>query len=50
MEFQFSCECGDDLSGFTRGEDTEAGFTIGCEDCGAVYAVTVTQIQPSDGE
>ena len=45
MEFEFSCNCGCDVSGFTRGETTEASFQLQCEDCDAVYAVTVTRIQ-----
>ena len=44
MEFTCSCTCGSEISGFTRGSDTEAEFTLECEDCGAVYAVTVTRL------
>lgn len=48
MEFAFDCSCGDDVSGFTRGEKEEANFHVSCEGCGAVYAVTVTRIKPAE--
>lgn len=49
MEFEFSCECGQSVSDFIRNNTKEASFQVPCEDCGAVYAVTVTQIREGQG-
>lgn len=48
MEIELSCECGVEISEFTRGSSTEANFKVPCEDCGAVYTVTITQIRGSE--
>lgn len=44
MEVQFECDCGSEVSDFSRSESGEADFRLNCEDCGAVYVVTVTQL------
>lgn len=48
MEFQFDCECGTEIADFARGNSAESQFHIACDDCGSIYAVTVTQIRGSD--
>lgn len=48
MEFDFSCECENSISGFTRNNSHETSFQVVCDECGATYAVTVTRI--SEGE
>ena len=45
MEFEFGCECGTTVSDFTRSEKPEQNFRMGCPDCQAIYAVTVTRLQ-----
>lgn len=45
MELELSCECGHGISEFTRGNSADANVQVPCEGCGAVYAVTVTQIR-----
>lgn len=47
MEFRFDCECGSEMSDFTRGR-SERTVQVTCDDCEAVYAVTVTQLQAGD--
>lgn len=46
MEISFDCECGEELSTFTRGGG-EVDFRYECDDCGAVYAVSITTLSPS---
>lgn len=48
MEFQFDCECGESVSTFTRGDAHEINTRICCDECGAVYAVTITPIGTVD--
>lgn len=48
MEFELGCECGEEIAGFTRSDGNEADFIIECEDCSAVYTVSVTRIRPGD--
>lgn len=48
MQFELACKCGQSISDFTRNDSGETSFQVPCDDCGAVYAVTVTQIR--DGE
>ena len=43
MEFEFTCECGEDIADFTRGRNSKEVHTI-CECCGSRYVVTVTKI------
>jgi len=46
MRFEFECDCGEAVSDTVRGRGvTKTDFQIQCDDCGAVYAVTVTQLQ-----
>lgn len=45
MEFEFTCECGRTVSDLVRNNGEETSFQVPCEDCGAIYAVTVTQIR-----
>lgn len=45
MEFAFDCECGSEIADFMRGDGAEANFLIDCEDCGSVYAVTISQLR-----
>lgn len=49
MEIELSCECGQEISEFTRGESTVANLQVPCEDCGAIYAVSVTRILEGEG-
>lgn len=48
MEFRFTCECGDEIQEFTRGSDDELSVRVPCETCGAVYAVSITQLRAPD--
>lgn len=48
MDFQFDCECGTAISGFTRGQQEKADFQVRCDDCGAVYTVTITRLREGD--
>lgn len=48
MEFEFTCDCGHEISEMTRGERTKMSVQVPCRECGAVYAVTVTRIQNSE--
>lgn len=50
MELELSCDCGQEISEFTRGSSADANFKVPCEECGAVYAVTVTQIRASGND
>ncbi|MBP1921875.1 hypothetical protein J2751_000872 [Halorubrum alkaliphilum] len=43
MKVQFECSCSEDISEFTRGE-TSRGVHVECGNCGAVYAVTITEL------
>lgn len=45
MEFEFDCVCGNPVSDFTRGDPSEVDLIVECSDCGAIYALTVTQIR-----
>lgn len=45
MEFQFTCGCGEEISEFTRGEHPEVSTQVGCNDCGTVYALTITPLK-----
>lgn len=44
MELTFECECGAEVSSYTRGDD-EVKLQYGCEECGTVYAVTITPLE-----
>lgn len=46
MELTFECECGAEVSSFTRGSD-KVKVQYRCDECGTVYAVTIT---PLDGQ
>jgi transcription elongation factor Elf1 len=50
MEFEFECGCGEVVIDFTRGTSPESSSNVVCDDCGARYAITITQIGTSDGE
>lgn len=50
MEVRFDCECGREISDFTRGDEVETGVRVACDECGATYAVTITQIQTGSGD
>jgi len=43
MRVQFECSCSEDISEFTRGQ-TSRGVHVECGNCGAVYAVTITEL------
>ena len=45
MEFQFDCSCGEQISDFTRSNNSSTDFQIECDDCNAWYTVTITQIR-----
>jgi len=47
MEIAFECDCGQDISEFTRGGTTK-NATLECPACGAVWAVTLTNIRGGD--
>ncbi|QZY00838.1 hypothetical protein [Halobaculum rubrum] len=49
MEYSFECECGEEVSDFTRGGDVEVSTVAVCEECGTTYGLTITAIQ-SGGE
>jgi transcription elongation factor Elf1 len=44
MKVQFECSCSEEISEFTRGE-TSRGVHVECGNCGAVYAVTITELE-----
>jgi uncharacterized Zn finger protein len=44
MEVNFECECGHDVTDFTRGGASKSA-TIECTECGAVWTVTLTNIR-----
>lgn len=45
MEFSFQCLCGEETVDLTRGTDDATNRSrIRCENCEAVYAVTITKI------
>lgn len=43
MELSFECSCGADVSDFVRG-DGDVNTRFRCDDCGTVYAVTVSAL------
>ncbi|MFC7070099.1 hypothetical protein [Halobaculum lipolyticum] len=45
MEYAFECECGEQVSDFTRGGDVEVSTVAVCDDCGAAYGLTITTLQ-----
>lgn len=45
MEYQFKCGCGEEVSDFTRGGDIEISSNAICEQCGTVYALTITTLR-----
>lgn len=45
MRFQFECDCGRQLSDFTRSESDQINAQIQCEECGGVYALTVSTLR-----
>lgn len=50
MEFKFGCECGEEIVDFSRSDndgDTVDCRTV-CDDCGRVYAITITAISGPD--
>lgn len=49
MKIAFSCDCGAEISDFTRGAE-QADLQVQCKDCGSLYAVTITQIQAGDNQ
>ncbi len=46
MELEIDCECGEPISEFTRGADSNFDTRVECDECGNVYAVTITPIGP----
>ncbi|WP_277750246.1 hypothetical protein [Halorubrum amylolyticum] len=44
MRVRFECSCSEEISEFTRG-DASRGVHVECGNCGAVYAVTITEIE-----
>lgn len=44
MEIEFDCECGEQVADFTRGGGQEISTQLRCEDCGTVYAITITPL------
>lgn len=46
MQVEFECGCGEMISEFTRGEEGEISALVECEECAAVYAVTISGIAP----
>ena len=45
MEFSFECLCGEETVGLTDGSDETANRArVRCSSCGAVYAITVTNV------
>jgi uncharacterized Zn finger protein len=49
MEIVFACDCGEDISEFTRGGTTK-NAKLECMDCGAVWTVTLTNIRDGNPE
>jgi uncharacterized Zn finger protein len=47
MEVEFSCDCGHDISEFTRGDATK-NARIECSNCGAVWTLTLTNIRTGE--
>lgn len=45
MEYTFECECGEEVSDFTRGGDVEVSTVAACDECGTTYGLTITTIQ-----
>lgn len=44
MDIQFSCQCGEQVSDTTRSEGEMVSANMRCEECGAVYAVTISRL------
>jgi predicted SprT family Zn-dependent metalloprotease len=44
MNLTFDCDCGTELSSYTRGDD-EVKVQYRCDGCGTVYAVTITPLE-----
>lgn len=42
MNIRFECSCGEDVSGSTRSTAGEVTCQMRCDDCGEMYAVTIT--------
>jgi uncharacterized Zn finger protein len=47
MEVEFSCDCGNDISEFTRGNATK-NVQLECSNCGAVWTLTLTNIRSGE--
>ena len=45
MKIQFDCECGAEVSDFTRGSQAEFDTRLQCQDCGSVYALSITKLK-----
>lgn len=43
MNIKFDCSCGTEISDLARG-GPETNVTLPCPDCGAIYAVTITEL------
>jgi transcription elongation factor Elf1 len=48
MEIVFSYVCGHEISEFTRSDRSDGDFQVACEECGAIYAVSLTQLQEGE--
>ena len=45
MKIQFDCECGAEVSDFTRGSQAEFDTRLQCQECGSVYALSITKLK-----
>lgn len=44
MDIEFSCQCGGTVSDMTRSEGEMVSANMHCEECEAVYAVTISRL------
>lgn len=44
MDIDFECQCGSQTSLLTRSSNGEINFHMQCDDCEAMYAVTITPL------
>lgn len=47
MNFEFDCECGEEVSEFTRSNGSEVSTRAKCDGCDMVYAFTITPLGES---
>ena len=45
MNIEFECDCSEAISEFTRGNNDPINSRIKCDECGAVFAVTVSRLK-----